>query len=794
MRLLDTKTGQFVEKDPETTKYGILSHTWDKSSEQTYEELREIQQRYIPSQRRLIDPEVGASSPYSQQDRHGTSPKPPPLQPPSNSPSLMTPLPVALSCFAESEIEALLCLFGEVYGLARPTTPAPAPSDHPAPATEYQPTEPPQSVWDDSDLSPKIRDACAVALRNGFRYIWIDSCCIDKSSSSELSEAINSMYKWYALADMCYAYLADVPPGDDHHATRSAFRKSRWFTRGWTLQELIAPLRVEFLAEDWAPVGSKHALVNLGESITGISFRALLHLKLLERFSVAQRLSWAAKRETTRVEDRAYSLLGIFDINMPTLYCEGNRALRRLQEQIMQRIPDQSLFAWGNVYLSGSQVPSDPIPADEPVTFRTYSFFSQSLSADSPYDFRNSGNIRHVQLPATLRHEIEYTFTPHGIRAQFQMVPLSCDLLSVMFPHTDSDVKLQLEDERSSPWYLAILGCEQREYPGHILGRVCYIPSSDDSVQFVRTGHIELESKQRHTYHHLGLFALSPEVVERFRPHTELKTVYISHPQSDHTDSDVLESLRRQPYTAIQLVLLAETRDALRSRRGYKADLRHPDPDHPTTHWLTLSNDERTITVEFEHILKSNGKMFTINAEVKMSGSRAQLDSALNSNVDRAADCRAVSWSDRNEWPYQWDAKLDHRKVELNGTLTLDLGLDFAGAGVYFVRIDVWSNSPPTPQNMKSMLPVAGSAVESAGDGGKEVELGGDDSPSVALDVEDSKSGQKVEAGGREMAREEARDLKDTSDEAEDGDGDRDGDGALAWWFGSEAGFMSCYR
>ena len=195
-------------------------------------------------------------------------------------------------------------------------------------------------IWDDRELSPKIRHGCAVARKNGYRYIWIDSCCIDKSSSSELSEAINSMYKWYALADVRYAYLADVPPGDDHHAEESRFRESRWFTREWTLQELIAPVNVVFLSQDWAPIGSKHALGGLVEDVTSINHRALLHLEPLDKFSVAQRLSWAARRKTTREEDRAYSLLGIFDINMPTLYGEGNRAFRRLQEQVMQRIPD----------------------------------------------------------------------------------------------------------------------------------------------------------------------------------------------------------------------------------------------------------------------------------------------------------------------------------------------------------------------------------------------------------------------------------------------------------------------
>ena len=190
------------------------------------------------------------------------------------------------------------------------------------------PSMPSRSIWDDPELSLKIRSACALARRNGYQYIWIDSCCIDKTSSSELSEAINSMYAWYAGAHVCYTYLADVPraPTEDYWMPHSDFRWSRWFRHGWTLQELIAPLNVVFLSQDWTVIGPRHALSDLVQQITGISEEALLHLKPLNEFSVAQRLSWAATRKTTRVEDQAYSLLRIFNINMPTLYGEGDRA------------------------------------------------------------------------------------------------------------------------------------------------------------------------------------------------------------------------------------------------------------------------------------------------------------------------------------------------------------------------------------------------------------------------------------------------------------------------------------
>ncbi|KAM5546144.1 hypothetical protein V8D89_000270 [Ganoderma adspersum] len=179
-----------------------------------------------------------------------------------------------------------------------------------AAAFPHDPLSEPNHIWDDPELSPKIREACKVAREDSHWYIWIDSCCIDKTSSSELSEAINSMYQWYSWADMCFTFLADVPDGADHEAKDSEFRQSRWFTRGWTLQELIAPLQVIFLSMTWTPIGSKHSFSYLVDDITNISDTAFLHI--------------AAMRETTRLEDWAYSLLGIFDINMPTLYGEGD--------------------------------------------------------------------------------------------------------------------------------------------------------------------------------------------------------------------------------------------------------------------------------------------------------------------------------------------------------------------------------------------------------------------------------------------------------------------------------------
>ncbi len=194
----------------------------------------------------------------------------------------------------------------------------------------------------------KIRRCCEVAESHGFRWIWNDTCCIDKTSSAELSEAINSMYRYYFLAKVCFAYLADVS-GDNARADRKGeFRWSKWHERGWTLQELLAPRLVVFMSRDWSVLGTKFDLSSVLQDVTGIPGAVLKHEAGLADLSIATRMGFAAGRKTTRPEDRAYSLMGIFDVSMPTLYGEGGeRAFRRLQEEVMKHSPDTTLFAWG---------------------------------------------------------------------------------------------------------------------------------------------------------------------------------------------------------------------------------------------------------------------------------------------------------------------------------------------------------------------------------------------------------------------------------------------------------------
>lgn len=173
----------------------------------------------------------------------------------------------------------------------------------------------------------KLKFCGQQAARHGLEYYWIDTCCIDKASSAELSEAINSMFRWYRDSSRCYVYLTDVSMATDDNLTqgKSALEKSKWFIRGWTLQELIAPTTVELYSHEGTLLGDKFSLLQTLHEVTGVA-RDALKGGPLALFSVEERLSWAAKRTTKREEDAAYSLLGLFDVHMPLIMVkEGKR-------------------------------------------------------------------------------------------------------------------------------------------------------------------------------------------------------------------------------------------------------------------------------------------------------------------------------------------------------------------------------------------------------------------------------------------------------------------------------------
>ncbi|KAL1948059.1 hypothetical protein VTO73DRAFT_12134 [Trametes versicolor] len=377
-RFLNTWTGEFEwHPDPNKVTYAILSHVWRKpeeGGEQSYDDVRRIQQEVkencgVPAS---LDFNTNADSDTSM---------------------ALAPLSFILLEDIDSTVPGIIFT-------------------HP-------------------ELSYKIKDFCKVAREAGFRLAWNDACCIDKTSSAELSEAINSMYEWYRLSDMCYVYLADVSDDDVPQVSGSEFQESRWHRRGWTLQELIAPERIVFLTRTWHLLGTKMGLAKTLEKITGVDFGILTGRTTLDSVSVARRMSWAAWRRTTRVEDRAYSLLGIFGLHMSPIYGEGKNAFLRLQEEIIRTIPDQTIFAWGN---SCSLRLSDKGEWSVEKFCEVFLQENHGLLASSPTSFSecpNIGPIASSSLSQVLRIKeshvpsVHCVFTPEGVNMRLICLPLS---------------------------------------------------------------------------------------------------------------------------------------------------------------------------------------------------------------------------------------------------------------------------------------------------------------------------------------------------------------------------------
>lgn len=265
------------------------------------------------------------------------------------------------------------------------------------------------------------RRLCPGELRMGNTY------CVDKRSCSELSESINTMFRWYLNSFICYAYLKDVSdvslqsPGDaemQNVILRGALGRSRWFTRGWTLQELIAPMDVVFYSRIWSELGSKESLVDFISLITGIDedilrcgidkrqtytgseFLNLWWEKMISSKNVATRMSWFGDRQTTRPEDVAYSLLGIFGVQMPLLYGEGSlNAFHRLQEAIVKKWDDHSILAW--------------TPSSRPGERGRF----LGVCANHPSQFKNGADVNSLPSPGHL-----FSVADRGLQIRLQLL------------------------------------------------------------------------------------------------------------------------------------------------------------------------------------------------------------------------------------------------------------------------------------------------------------------------------------------------------------------------------------
>ncbi|KAG4443000.1 hypothetical protein IFR05_001531 [Cadophora sp. M221] len=313
----------------------------------------------------------------------------------------------------------------------------------------------------------KVSSSCRQARKDGIDFIWIDTCCIDKSSSTELSEAINTMYRWYKDSKICYAYLSDVEASTLlnsrtlYEPRGVSMGESRWFTRGWTLQELLAPSKCQFFDETWSSIGMKEDHIETISRTTGIDL-FVLNGGDHRRLSIARRMAWAAKRETTRVEDMAYCLLGIFDINMPLLYGEGENAFMRLQQEILKVSEDQSIFAWWRVASEHrSSKPFERIGC-------------QGLLASSSKLFQNQRDTAQF-----------YSETPRQAIATYTNQGIKLDLLMCQDPTYDSGLV-----------YVALLNCQIGRLPGVYPG-IWLRRMSHNSEEYSRIGlneHIRFRS------------------------------------------------------------------------------------------------------------------------------------------------------------------------------------------------------------------------------------------------------------------------------------------------------------
>ncbi|THU93555.1 hypothetical protein K435DRAFT_903457, partial [Dendrothele bispora CBS 962.96] len=213
------------------------------------------------------------------------------------------------------------------------------------------------------------------------------------------------MYQYYLDASVCYVYLSDVLEKEDPEDVKSSFRRSRWFTRGWTLQELLAPATAVFLDQSWTEVGTKWSLRDVISVITSIPGRVLKDGNI-DRYSIAQRMSWAAWRETTRSEDQAYCLMGIFGVSMAPIYGEGGtKAFMRLQQEIIKISDDRSIFAW---------IAKEDEREEE---------LSRGLLARSPCEFRASGDVGVSDTPL-LGTRSSFSFNNNGLHIHLSLMPL----------------------------------------------------------------------------------------------------------------------------------------------------------------------------------------------------------------------------------------------------------------------------------------------------------------------------------------------------------------------------------
>ncbi|KAI0502773.1 heterokaryon incompatibility protein-domain-containing protein [Xylaria bambusicola] len=405
----------------------------------------------------------------------------------------------------------------------------------------------------------KIEETCRLARKATLEWAWVDTCCIDKTSSAELSEAINSMFRWYQNAAICCVYLSDLPPEggnapdklqinrhlikngaeklskggldllhgevsqdssdgsmEDSSWTELHLPNCRWFTRGWTLQELLAPRSVLFYDNQWNLRGTKESLKYPLSKITGIDMQALMGSRPLEDYPIAVRMSWCSKRETSRSEDLAYCLLGIFGVYMPMLYGEGTNAFIRLQEEICKTTDDLSIFAWVSL-----KAPSFHYPY-------------RGLFAISPAEFSACRGL--TRFPPSRRRDIGFRVTNNGLTFDKALIYCPNTRRSILLLDCFHQELKGVQNPRPVGIYLAQIG---DQFVRHIYSRLYKMDQYTTKKLSVQALNVRKFVSPREA---VPLFLESEVAVTLRLPVNTKKISYLPRPQRDSATSLVERS------------------------------------------------------------------------------------------------------------------------------------------------------------------------------------------------------------------------------------------------------------
>ncbi|KAI9067529.1 HET-domain-containing protein [Trametes sanguinea] len=558
-----------------------------------------------------------------------------------------------------------------------------------------------------SRLPEKIRRFCETAAKYHFDLAWGDSFCIDKTSSSELSEALNSMFDWYRYARLCFVYLADVAPianTAELARYRSQFRESRWYRRGWTLQELIAPTSLFFFSSEWTVIGSKHTLAPLIEEITQIPQDILTLQRPLETSSVACRMSWAVGRETTREEDEAYSLMGIFGVKITTTYGEGRYAFIRLQEEILKTISDQTLLAWGLHYQHSNrfifQQPTEegwlsPDMLQGDFNVKLFSPY-QYLFASTPKDFRYCSGLVSVPWKDILAERPTYTVTSYGICTRLPVLSVRVDDRQMNAPTCIALLSCKMTNESGEDKFLALILRPQHSRTHHVSDS--FVGTAVGRLRDLM-GSVDLFSRAMDLTHYYRTVWLSRDQwqtclnmckqVEVYIPHRPVLAVYNMQRDADsHLVLYSVPTVHNRACDWFELRISKASEELLAMHGYHAATSTTKDPYTITIHSVTTSSSSGVIHIDVRRCdchYGDSARFLSVTVSDSRKAPRGQPE------LHKVDDDRHVrSWSFKNGTASQ-DFLLkpsEHNRVTVR--LSLTKCSPSSQWPVYILEIEIW--------------------------------------------------------------------------------------------------------